>query len=124
MSQCKGYVDEDHKCWEILQPHSRVVGRAQRKTERQFAFELWTISKRKKKTSLEGNLEYVTTGGLRGLDVQFASALRARLHVNSLVELIVASVAVLGLVLLGKARVEGRRLDLRARRTERGEGLS
>ena len=32
---------------------------------------------------------------------------------NSLVELVVASVAVLGLVLLGEARVEGRRLDLR-----------
>ena len=34
---------------------------------------------------------------------------------NSLVELVVASVAVLSLILLGEARIEGRRLDLRVR---------
>ena len=44
-----------------------------------------------------------------------AAPVRRPLDVNSLVELVVASVAVLGLVLLGEAGVKGRRLDLRGR---------
>ena len=49
-----------------------------------------------------------------------AAPVRRPLDVNSLVELVVASVAVLGLVLLGEAGVEGRRLDLRRVEKVRG----